>query len=122
MQLVRDVEALQQHRRVALRRVAVFFADDALELAEAHAVIVGQRRLGVEHFARLQRLPQPRVAHDHGVDDAELVERELILAEDAELVRPGDGAFLRQRLAGQQLHERRLAGAVGAGQAVAAAL
>ena len=122
VQLVRNVETLQQNRGVALGRVAVFFADDALELAEAHAVGVGERGLGVQHLARLQRLPQPRVAHDHGVDHAECVERELILTQDAELVRPDDRALLRQRLAGQQLHERRLARAVRPGQAIAAAL
>jgi hypothetical protein len=61
------------------------------------------------------------VAHDHGVDDAELVEGELILAQHADLGGAHDRAALRRQLAGQQLHERRLAGAVGAGQAVPAA-
>ena len=89
MQLVRDVEALQQDRRVALGGVAVLFADDALELAEAHAVLVGHVGLRVEHA----RAPAS-AAHSRslpmidGVDDAELVEGELILAQDAELVRP----------------------------------
>ncbi len=41
VQRVRDIEPLQEHRRIALRRVAVLFADDALELTEAHAVLVG---------------------------------------------------------------------------------
>jgi hypothetical protein len=41
MELVRDVEALQQRRRIALGGVAVFLADDALELTEAHALLVG---------------------------------------------------------------------------------
>ena len=65
VQVVGDVEALQQNRRVALRRVAVLLADDALELAEAHAVLVGHdRRLRVELLALLERRPQPAVAHD----------------------------------------------------------
>jgi hypothetical protein len=42
-----NVEALQQNRGVALGGIAVFVADDAFELAEAHAVRVGQRLLGV---------------------------------------------------------------------------
>ena len=77
--------------------------------------------LGVERSRSCERAPQPLVAHDDGVDDAEAVERELVLAQDAELGRTDDGALLRRQLAGQQLHEGRLAGAVRAGQAVAAA-
>ena len=53
-----------------------------------------------------------------GVD----VERELILAQDAYLPRPVDGAAVRRLdVAGQDLHESRLSGAVRAGQAVAIA-
>ena len=70
--------------RIALGCVAVLFADDALELAEAHAVGIGQLRLRVHRHAP-QRLPQPLVAHDDRVDDAELVEGVLILPQDAEL-------------------------------------
>ena len=42
-------------------------------------------------------------------------------SEHAELGRTRDRAALRRQFAGQQLHERRLAGAVRAGEAVAAA-
>ena len=83
VQMVRDIEPLQQNRRIALRRVAVLFADDALELAEAHAVLVGHRRLGVQELALLERAPQALVAHDHRVDHPELVEGELILPQHA---------------------------------------
>ncbi len=121
VQLVWNVEALQQDGGVAFRLVAVLFADDALELAEAHAVGVGHLGLGVEDVALFERAPQPLVAHDHRVDDAQLVVGELILLEDAELLRADDVALLRRLLAGEQLHEGRLARAVRAGQAVAAA-
>ena len=89
VQVVRNVETLQQDGGVALGRVAVLFADDALELAEAHAVVVGQVGLGVEDLALLERLPQPLVAHDDRVDHAELVEGELVLPQHAELRRAG---------------------------------
>ena len=118
VQRLRDVEALQQNRRVGLRLVAVLVADDAFELAETHAFGVGQIAFLVEDFALLERAPQLVVAHHDSVDDAELVEGELILPQDADLGRAHDGAALRRLLAGQQLHERRLAGAVRAGQAV----
>ena len=102
-------------------RVAVLVADDALELAEAHAVLVGHvGALLVEPLAFLERAPQALVAHDDRVDDAELVEGELVLAQHAELLRPRHRPLLRDQLAGQQLHERGLAGAVRTGQAVAA--
>ena len=78
-------------------------------------------RLGVQRVALLQSLPERRVAHDDGVDHAEFVERKLILAQDAELFRAGDGAFGRLDFAGQDLHQRGLARAVGAGDGVAAA-
>jgi hypothetical protein len=120
VQLVRNVQALEQDRRVALRRVAVFFADDALELGQADAILVTELRLCVENLARLQRLPEPRIAHDDGVDDPKGVERELILAQHTELVRPDDGAFLGQGFAGQELHERGLARPVGSGEPIAA--
>ena len=121
VQGVGDVEAGEQDGGVALGRVPVVLADDAFELAEAHAVVVGQRRLGVEPIALLERRPQHGVAHDHRVDDAVRVEGELILAQDAEPRRPADAALLRLQVARQQLHEGRLAGAVRPGQAVAPA-
>ena len=49
------------------------------------------------------------------------VEGELVLAQDAELSRTHDGAFLRLELAAEQLHEGGFACAVGAGEAVALA-
>ena len=70
MKLVRDVEPLEQDRRVALRRIAVLLADDAFELAQAHAVFVRHVRLCIELVALGERAPEPRVAHDDGVDHA----------------------------------------------------
>ncbi len=114
VKLVGDVEPLQQNRRIALRGVAVLVADDALELAEAHAVLVGHRGLRIKHFALLERLPQAAVAHDDRVDDAEAIEGEMILAQHAELGRSDHRALLRRQLAREQLHERGLAGAIRA--------
>ncbi len=118
VQLIRDVETLKQNRGVALGGVAVFFADDALELAEAHAGLVRHLRLAVELVALEQRIPQATVAHDDRVDDAMLVERVLILPEHAELFGPCYGALLSIELAREQFHERRLAGPIRARQAV----
>ena len=116
-----DVEAVKQDGGVGLGGIAVFVADNAFEFAEAHAVLVGHLGLFVDAVALFKRGPQRRVAHDDGVDDAIVVKRELILAQDAELARAHDVALLRLQFAGKDLHECRLAGAVGAGEAVAAA-
>ena len=93
----------------------------AFELAEAHAVLVADRGLLVQLLALLERRPEPGVAHDHRVDHTEPIKDELILPQDAELGRSRDRALLRRKLAGQKLQERRLARAVGSGQAIAPA-
>ena len=121
VEFVGDVEALQQDGGVGLGFVAVLVADDAFELAEAGAVFVGHLGLVVDDFALFEGGPEGFVAHDDGVDDAVGVEGVLVLGEDADLLGADDGALLGVDLAGEDLHEGGLAGAVGAGEAVAAA-
>ena len=121
VELVGDVEALEKDGGVGFGLVAVFVADDAFELAEADAVFVGHLGLGVDDLALFERGPEGLVAHDDGVDDAVGVEVVLVLPEDAELFGADDGALLGVELAGEDLHEGGFAGAVGAGEAVAAA-
>ena len=86
------IQPVEKQRGIGFRRVAAFFADDSFELAQAHAVGIGELvvRLGVERVALLQRLPERLVAHDHGVDHAVFVEGELVLPQDAELLRARD--------------------------------
>ena len=50
--------------------------------------------LGVENFALLQSSPQRRIAHDHGIDHAEVVEGELVLTQNADLLGPRDGPLV----------------------------
>ena len=56
VQVLADIEPLQQHGGVALGRVPVLFADDAFELAQAHAVLIGERGLS----RRAVRAPRAR--------------------------------------------------------------
>ena len=116
-----NVEAVEEDGGVGFGGVSVFVADDAFELAESHAVGVGEFGLLVDAVALFEGGPERLVAHDDGVDDAIGVEGELVLTEDAEFARADDGAFLRVELAGEDLHEGGFAGAVGAGESVAAA-
>ena len=121
VQFVRDVEALEQDGGIGLGLVAVLFADDALQLAQAAAVLVGHLGLLVDALALFQGRPEGLVAHDDGVDHAEGVKGVLVLREHADLLGADDIALLRVDLAGQHLHEGGFAGAVGAGEAVAPA-
>ena len=105
----------------ALGRIAVFFADDAFEFAQAHAVGVGHFGLGINLVALFQGCPQAFVAHDDGVDHAIGVKGELVLAQHAELSRANDGALLGVEFAGKKLHEGGFSGPVGTGQAIALA-
>src|ERR1700722_14696839 len=64
MLFIRNIEALQQNRRIALRSVSVFLADNTLELTKFHAVRVGHLGFRVNDFALLQCGPETLVAHD----------------------------------------------------------
>ncbi len=117
-----QAQSIEQHGGIGFRRVAALFADDAFEFAQAHAFLVGQLvvRFGVERVALLESLPQRGIAHDDGVNDAELVEGKLVLPQDAEFLRPRDRTLGRLDLLGQDLHKSGLAGAIGPGDGVAA--
>ena len=84
-----DAQAVEQDRGVRLRGVTAFVADNSFEFAKAHAILVGQLFvwLGIKHVALLERLPQRGIAHDDRVDDAKLVEGELVLAQNTQLLR-----------------------------------
>ncbi len=107
VQIALDAEAVEQRARVGFGGVAAFFADDAFEFAEAHAVGVSELfvRLFVERVALLQRLPERRIAHDDGVDDTKVIKGELILAQDSEALWTGDraGRRLLSRRSGSSL-------------------
>jgi len=119
VQFIGDVEALKQNGSVAFGGVAVFLADDSFQLAELHAISIGDFRLGINAVALLSGRPQALVAHNDGVDCAITIKGKLVLAQDADLLRVDDRALLRLDLAGQKLHESGFARAVRPGQAIA---
>ena len=88
VQRVGDVEPLQQHGGVAFGRVAVLVADDAFELAEAHAVLVGQRRPSRRARSRSSSALHSRALPMITVSMARnAVEGELVLPQHADLCR-----------------------------------
>src|SRR5882762_5457055 len=76
--------------------------------------------LGVESVAFFERLPQRGIPHYDRVDDAVFVKRELILPQNAHLLRPRDRSAGRVDLPSQNLHKRGLARAIRPGDGVAA--
>ena len=112
----------EQRGGVGLGGVAVLLGDDALEVGEAVPVVVGEIGLVEQRLLLVERGPEPLVALEHHVEDPDVLVGELVLLEDRGLLGPADHAGVRIQLTGQDLHEGRLAGAVGPGEAVALVL
>src|ERR1017187_10355102 len=121
MDFFENIEAVEQDSGVGFGSVSVFVADDAFEFAKTHAVGIRELRLFVNAVALFKGGPERLVAHNDGINDTIGVEGELVLAENAEFAGADDVAFLGVELAGEDLHEGGLAGAVGAREAVATA-
>src|SRR4051794_39374126 len=116
MKRLADVEALEQSGGIRFRRIPALVSDDALQFAQTHTVFIGPIvGVRVELLALLQGVPERRVAHDHGIQNAIGVERELILAKDTDLLRTVDRTLLWLNFARQDFHERRFAGSVRSG-------
>ena len=117
----RDAEALEDRARARLERVAVVRADAVLELDEARGVGRVARALGDERVLLGERARDDLVAGHRDVEDHVLVAHEAILPEhaDARALGDDDRALGGGLVAGDDLEERRLAGAVGADEAVA---
>ena len=119
MEVSADPQALEQSLRLGLRRVTVLFSDDALELGQTHAHLVGEVvSLHVELVALFHGRPQRRVPHQHGVEDGGVVVNRVVLLEDGGLLGAVDVPVVGLNITRQDLHEGRLARAVRSGQAV----
>ena len=120
----RNADTEQQFAGARFGGVAVEFREFDFEVGNLHAVVFAHLRQRVDPVALLLHAPQVRVTHDHGVEHAEIFERELILAQLAEANVRLDRHVARGRrhVAAEDLHERRFAGAVRADQAIAIAV
>jgi len=123
VELDRDAETLQQLRRIGFRFPAVHVGKLGLQLARAHAVLLGKVGLFVERILLLHHVIQMLVAHDDGVENGIGVILVLVLLQNGHPRAGLDGylAGRRLELAGQDLQKRRLARAVGADDTVAVA-
>jgi hypothetical protein len=93
------------------------------QLARAHAVGLGELGLSVEGFPLSPDRVQARRAHDDGVQDPDLLEGEVVLAENGHaLACPEDDVPpVRFQFTGKDFEKRGLAGAVRADDAIAVA-
>jgi hypothetical protein len=119
----RDADAEQQFAGARLGGVAAVFGEPGLEVGGVHVVVLGGIEVGVDGVLLEHAGPHLLVPHHHHVDDALLLEGELVLTQVGQaFVRVfrdvAGGGF---KFAGEDLHEGRLAGAIGANQAVAIA-
>ena len=115
VQRLGDVETIEQDRGIAFGGISIFFGDNALEFPQAHAVFIGNFRLGKDTVALFNRLPKSSIAHDHRIDYSIGVEGKLILTQDSQLARADNITFLRLKFSSEDFHERGFAGAVWAG-------
>ena len=119
-----DAGVDQDRAGACLGGVAAVLRELALEFGGLHVVGVGRFRVGVDPVALLHRVPHLRVALHHHVQHALVLVGELVLVE---LAHPHTGlehdlARAGLEFAAQDLHQRGLAAAVRADQAVAVAV
>ena len=124
MLLARDARAQQQFTGARFGGVAVELGELRFESGRVHVVVIGCFRVRVDRVALGHRCPHLGVAHHHDVEHAHVLEGELVLAELAQTLAgvEHDVAARRLQIAAEDLHERGLAAAVRADQAVAIAL
>ncbi len=120
----RDTHAQQQFAGTRLGGVAVVFGKLHLQVRHLHAVLFAHLRQRIDAIALGLHLPQLFMAHDHGIEDRVFLKAELILAQLAEALVgvEADIAGARFQVAAEDLHQRRLAAAVGADKPVAVAV
>ena len=119
-----DAEAGEERGGVALGVPAFEFGEFLLKFGGADAVGVGEVLLGIDGILLLHHVPEDGMSAEDSLNDGAFVEFEVVLREDREAFAgtEGDGAVSGGELAGEDAHERRLAGAVGADDAVAIAV
>ncbi len=122
--LQRDAQAEQQLAGAGLGGVAVELGELDFQLGHRHAICLAHFRQGVDAVAFGLHRPEFLVAHDHRIDDAEVLVGELVLAQlaQAHVGFQHDLAGARLQVVAEDLHEGRLAATVGADQAVAVAV
>ena len=124
MLLQRNTQAQQQLTSARLGRITVHLGEIGFQLCHRHAVFFAHFWQRIDALAFGLDLPQLLMTHDHRVDDIEVLVGELILPQlaEAHVGLEHDLACGRLKIATEDFHERRLAGPVGADQAVAIAI
>jgi hypothetical protein len=119
-----NADAEQQFAGAGFCRIAVVLGKLRLEFGGVHVVVFRRLRVGVDRVALAHAGPHFGVAHQHHVNYTLVLVAELVLAQvgHAFVLFLRDVAGRRLQRPAEDLHQRRLAGAVGTDQAVAIAL
>ncbi len=122
--LDRYADAGQEGARARFGRITAELGELVLELRGAHVVVFAGFGVRVNRIAGLHCLPHFGVAHQHDVEHPHVFVRELVLLQLAQALAAVDRDRTRARLevAAENFHERGLAAAVGADQAIAIAV
>ncbi|TLD45743.1 MAG: hypothetical protein FAZ92_02005 [Accumulibacter sp.] len=120
----RNADAEQQFAGARLGAVATVLGKTGFEVGGVHVVGLGGIRVGVDGVLLEHAGPHFLMSHHDDVDHPLLLEGELVLAQVGQAFVDvlGDVAGSRLEFACQDLHEGRLARAVGADQSIAIAL
>jgi hypothetical protein len=123
MQVGTDAQTVQKGGRVRLGFPAVQFGKLALQFGGAHAVCIREVLFHIDRVFFQHDGVETGMAHNHRLEHGVGVKGEVVLLQHRQPLARGDGdlAGLRFDLAGQDLQEGRLAGTVGANEAVAVA-
>ena len=118
-----DTKTGQDHLRIAFSVPAVQFGKLTLQNAGALTVLVGKVFLAVELVLLLHDLIQALMTHDNRRQDFIFIKLKVVLLQNGHTFAGRDHDVARGRLqfAGEHLEESRLAGTVGANNAVAVA-
>ncbi|MNG68102.1 hypothetical protein D3C79_264280 [compost metagenome] len=121
MLFYRNTHAKQQLTGTCFCGIAVHLAIGHFQIGHFIAVFFAHLRHGVDAVTLFLHRPQFGVAHDHGVQHAELFKSELILAQFTQaLIRIQEHVTAaRRQIASEDFHERRFTAAVGSDQTIA---
>ncbi len=120
----RNIQTQQQLTCTGLGAVAVQLGELDFQLRHLHAFCLAHLRQRIDAVALLLDGPQLFMPHDDGIQHAEFLEGELVLAQLAKTLVGIDRDITGSRLqiAAEDAHQGRFAAAVGADQAVAVPL
>ncbi len=119
-----NADAEQQFTGACFCGIAIVFGEFHFQFGDLHAVIFAHLRQCIDPVAFVFHAPQFLMAHDYGIQHAEFLVGELVLAQTAQALVGVQGHIAGggRQLTREDLHQRGLAAAVGTDQTIAVAI